>query len=1035
MIRILKASAGSGKTFQLAKTYIRQMLRSDDRNAYRHILAVTFTNKATAEMKNRILKELDILSRNPAGSDYFAEFSREFGDEDALRRRCADLLTRILHDYSAFSVSTIDKFFQMTLKAFAREIGQFASYQVELDRESLLQESVDRILDGLSEDRPQLLHWLTDSVMDQLRSGGKLSLERGLVSIAGQLKSDAHRDAVRASGLDESLIYSQPYLEQVRSACRTYRKEFAGKVADAAARVLDVLASAGVKPEDSNRGFLSALWGFKTPNDPIAPPTEAFLRKAADPDQWFAKAKAPALMPKVRGVLDPVLEDFTALFGDPYRAYATAGLLLGQLYGLRIASELYREFDALLKEKNVMSIDDSNHILERIIAGSDAPFVYEKLGVRFEDFLLDEFQDTSSVQWRNFRPLLSESQAGGHESLIVGDVKQSIYRWRGSDWALLASGVGEDFPEARADEPLRENWRSLRNIVRFNGRFFRHAAAVLDAQYGAGARIGSLYADVEQEVRAREEEPGLVRCTFTGEDQLPLILSSVRSILSSGGAYGQIAILVRGNETGSAIASYLIAQGVPVISDDSLRVKSAVTVRRLVSLLTYVENPQDAVGSYLAASLGVTPPAGYHSVVDLCESLLRTLSDRFPDTVAGEVLYIQSFMDNLQEWMATGGNNLPAFLRFWADADPKIASPEGTDSVRIMTVHKSKGLEFPYVIFPFAESVGLFRGEWHWSRPALDHTPLAGKADGIYPVLLSEKSLGTCFAGDYTREKLLQYVDNINIFYVAMTRAGRYLHVIADRPSRTAVPFKDMSQILHAFLEEVRDPEKAREAALTVSLEEEDGAEVFSVGRMPSPPARKAAAAEPRDAAYPSYPLNPDPGEADVDVRERGRLKFSADAVDFFSAEGETGAEASIRLKGILLHGILASVVREEDLPDAVRWAALSGALDPEQVPLYRDYLAGKLASVRERGWFAAEPSAVRNEAAVIGTDGLLWRPDRVVESPEGLCVVDYKFGHEARPAYARQVARYCELYRRMGYGPVRGFLWYVEEDRIEEVS
>ena len=221
MIRILKASAGSGKTFQLAKTYISLLLQSDDRNAYRHILAVTFTNKATAEMKNRILKELDILARDPAESDYYEDFAREFGGAEALQRRSADLLRRILHDYGAFSVSTIDKFFQMTLKAFAREIGQFSSYQVELDKDSLVQESVDRILDSLDEDRPQLLKWLTDSVMDQLRENGRFNLEGNLVTMAGRLKSDAHRDAVESAGLDESVIYSQEYLEGVRKACRS----------------------------------------------------------------------------------------------------------------------------------------------------------------------------------------------------------------------------------------------------------------------------------------------------------------------------------------------------------------------------------------------------------------------------------------------------------------------------------------------------------------------------------------------------------------------------------------------------------------------------------------------------------------------------------------------------------------------------------------------------------------------------------------------------------------------------------------------
>ncbi len=1027
MIRILKASAGSGKTFQLAKTYISLLLQSDDRNAYRHILAVTFTNKATAEMKNRILKELDILARDPAESDYYDDFAREFGGAEALQRRSADLLRRILHDYGAFSVSTIDKFFQMTLKAFAREIGQFSSYQVELDKDSLVQESVDRILDSLDEDRPQLLKWLTDSVMDQLRENGRFNLEGNLVMMAGRLKSDAHRDAVESAGLDESVIYSQEYLEGVRKACRSCREEFAEKVAAAAKRALDVLADAGVPPEESNRHFLASLAKYAAKPDSVDPPKDTFFTKAADPDQWFAKAKAPKYLPLLRGVLDPALDDFCALFGAPFKVYSTAGILASQIYSLRIASELYREFDALLKEKNVMSIDDSNRLLERIIAGSDAPFVYEKLGVRFEDFLLDEFQDTSSVQWRNFRPLLAESQAGGHESLIVGDVKQSIYRWRGSDWELLSSGVRKDLPDAYEAEPLKDNWRSLRNIVDFNGKFFEYAAGCLDSQYGSGSSISDIYADVRQTAKASGEHSGQVVCSFTEEDQMPLIHDSIVEILAAGAGYGQIAVLVRNNDSGAAIASYLISKGIPVISDDSLRVKSSVTVRRLVSLLTFVENPQDSVGSYLASSLGITVPEGFHAIVDLCEELLRSLSARFPEVFQGDTLYVQSFMDALQEWSSTGGNNLTAFLQYWKDADPKIASPDIADSVRIMTVHKSKGLEFPYVIFPFAQSVGLYRGEWHWSRPDLSGTSLAKSADGVYPVFLSEKSGDTLFAADFQKEKLLQYVDNINTFYVALTRAESYLHVIATRPSKTSVPFGNMSEVLHSYL--------LSDDSGFEHIGSDEGPERFVLGTMPPPPPAKSSSLASRPADYPSFPLNPAAGDEEEDVRERGRLKFSADSVDFFSAEGETGPSASVRLKGILLHSILAGVRAESDLHDAVTQVVAAGDVDAEMASEYESFLEGKLASVRSRGWFAEGVEEVFNEIPVIDIDGKIRIPDRVVKTPEGLTVIDYKFGGEHPGLYRTQVRRYCQLYRRLGYGPVRGFLWYVTEDRVEEVS
>ena len=254
------------------------------------------------------------------------------------------------------------------------------------------------------------------------------------------------------------------------------------------------------------------------------------MRRAGDPQQWFSKKNAH-LLPQVEGLLEDPLQAFCALFDRPFKAYNTAGILLRQIYSLGLAGEIYRSFDALVREKNVMSLDESSVTLRRIIDGSDAPFVYEKLGVRFEDFLLDEFQDTSTVQWDNFRPLLSESDANGRDNLIVGDVKQSIYRWRGSDWNLLATEVKQAFPQANDRDPLQENWRSLRTIVTFNNGFFPWAAEQLDLQYGGEkGLISAVYADVEQAIRTRDPEPGSVEVTFCDKDgQMDAVLESIRT--------------------------------------------------------------------------------------------------------------------------------------------------------------------------------------------------------------------------------------------------------------------------------------------------------------------------------------------------------------------------------------------------------------------------------------------------------------------------------------------------------------------------
>ena len=1019
MIQILKASAGSGKTYNLAREYIRLLLTKKDPQAYRHILAVTFTNKATDEMKRRILDELFTLSTEPARSPYFEDFVPQvFQTVEALQKRASSQLGGILHDYSSFAVSTIDKFFQQTLRAFSREIGQFASYQVELDKAALVEESVDRILDGLTEDDRSLLGWLTENVKAGLESGNRFNLEPPLKDMAKNLKSMDHAEAVRRYGIDEDAAYAKEHLKELRKGCAALAEAFVQDVRNAAQAVLDVLERHGVDPADSNRGFLKALYGFRDlgPRDAVGTPTASFMDKAADSSKWFAKAKDKYRV-ELEGNLEGPLDAFCALFGDPYRQYRTACLIGSQAYMLGIAGELRKAFDEVQREKNVISIDDSNTILKGIIDGSDAPFVYEKLGVRFEDFLLDEFQDTSTIQWENFRPLLLNSEAGGFDNLVVGDVKQSIYRWRGSDWHLLDSGVRKDFrlgPEA--EKVLDGNYRTCGAIVKFNNAFFPYAAAQLDGLLG-GDDISRIYHDVEQQVCFKDPAEGSVDVRFL-EDydaEMDEIVASVRSVVDAGGAYGDVAILVRGNQDGSDIAARLVSEGIPVVSDDSLFVKSSVTVRRLVSQLSLVDAPDSdgyaSVAGYLARSMDIRIPDHFHSLTDLAESLLRDLREADPDTFEAEVPYIQSFMDYLLDWSAARGNDLSAFLREWADADPKIASPETGSAVRVMTVHKSKGLEFPYVIFPFAEKVTLYKGSSYWCRPDVDGTPLEAFADGVYHVELSGTSENTLFAEDYHRERKLQFIDNINVFYVALTRAKYGLKVIAKVPPRTVLDpvrngrsadWKNLSQVLYGF----------------VGTLDYHAGKLYDFGALK----REAGPAAPLPTGYPSFAAG-----------DRGRLKFSRDAADYFGPDGLVGPDASNRLRGLVLHDILASVTVPGDLPRAVDRAVASGELPREDRDRTLAFLEAEIASVASCGWFAESGIEVLNEAPLLGADGAEARPDRVVLRPDGsAAVIDYKFGQPEKK-YLDQVRGYMDLYRALGHSPVTGTLWYIREDGEDE--
>ena len=912
-MNIIKASAGSGKTYRLSHTYIDYLLASGDPWAYRHLLAVTFTNKATAEMKARILKDLAAAAKTDPKARHY--------------------LVSILHDYSAFGVCTIDRFFQQTLRAFARELGQFSSYQVELDRESLVREAMDRVLDGLSPEKKELVGWLKTNAIESLQSNGSFRLDDGLLEMGLRLKSEGYRRLKDACGIDEPVTFAKDRLSDIHKECARIIKEF-----EAGAAALGMQAAKGE--------HLS-----------------------------YPKTKKQLDMPGVR--------DF---FDNGYADYATALIVDSQLFGLGVAREFGAEFDALLREKNVLPLDESGVMLRDIIDGSDAPFVYEKTGSRYTHYLLDEFQDTSRLQWENFLPLLRDADASG-ENLIVGDVKQSIYRWRNSDWRMLDSEVEAEFPGAKVENP-KFNWRSAREIVRFNSEFFEYAAATVG--------LGQMYSNVSQVSRTKEPQEGFVRVSFT-PDQIDAVLDSVESVRGQGASYRDIAILVRGHAEGADIADALIAAGKPVISDDSLDLKGAVTVRRLVSLLTFYEEPSNTVGSYLAGSIGVSFPEHYHSLVDFCEHLLRELCKYDPKLFKAETLYVGAFMDLLQEWVGVNGNNLKAFLRDWdARKDCYIGSPENSDAIRIMTIHKAKGLEFPHVIFPFADKVCMFKRGVNWCRLDGKDSALGNKADGIYPVSLSSTSEKTLFADAYREEYAMQVVDNLNIFYVALTRASKSMHIIAKGVAEgkkkqlkagKTIEWSNFSEILYAWC--------------GCNEESVFGApyDFTKMARTPS------EAGIPFDAQWRSIPL-------------AGRLTASQDADDYFGEDGLTGPAASGRLRGIELHRILSGVDSPEDLP-----ASLCDA--------DRELLRERIAA--HPGWFGAGTRA-RNELTVFAADGSRLRPDRVVETPGGgIIVIDYKFGAE-RESYLWQVRRYMRLFRDMGHKDVRGYVWYVPEDKVVQV-
>lgn len=932
MINIFKASAGSGKTHTLSKTYLDLLLKADSKTAYRNILAVTFTNKATEEMKERILRDL--------------------AEEGKTNPRAREILINLLHDYGSFSVSTIDKFFQQALRAFSRELGSSGNYQIELDKASLTKEAMDRVLDDLTEKDKDLLGWFTKQLETALDNGESFHLESSLYEMAEEF-----------GDVNEKFTYDKKKLTELKEKCKEIVDTFHKDVYEnalcidtttwgkTAAKGLAQYAGAQTKYKDSVKAANAT--------------TLAKLAETAGCEAMYA-------------LMNPQ--------GRRWKEYRTARMVEKVIFTLGLAEEFYSKLAIIEEEKGVISLDESTSLLRDIIDGSDAPFIYEKLGVRFNHFLLDEFQDTSVVQWENFKPLLANSVSEGYSNIIVGDVKQSIYRWRNSDWNLLDKKIEENFEGKVKVITLKENWRSTQSIVNFNNEFFTFAADNLG--------LSTIYADVKQEVKVKDSQEGCVTVDFC-EDELEMIDGYIEQAVAAGAKMSDMAILLRTNGEGKKVAEYLLSKGYSVISDDSLDLKSSLIIRKIVSYLHSLCNNSDSLNTYLSESLEIDSEREYHSLLDLVDGVIKDLSETHPDEIKGQTLFIQSFMDDILEWTSIHGNDLRQYLKHWEESKIAISSPNDPNAIRITTVHKSKGLAFPIVIFPFAEKVGLFKEDTLWCH--LDSDAEMGESfNSIFPVVLGKSSGDSFFSESLKNEMEMQRIDNLNIFYVCLTRARKEMHIIAKNPPKSLIDGKsspnDLSQLLYLYCEQngytFGSPYRWNEA----SKKEDSEIEEF-------------------DAEYETYGMNPEACSR--------RFVASSDAWDYFSEEG---IGQSKRLRGIEQHALLSRIRTSDDAPEVLR------SIEPQT----RELLLERISAHSE--WFSPELKTL-NEVAIIDSFGNTNRPDRVLVDGEGrVTVIDFKFGEEDEK-YSGQVRRYMRLFREMGYGEVSGYIWYVPTDKIIQVS
>ena len=457
--KILNASAGSGKTYQLAYKFVRDVVGRPD--LYRHILAVTFTNKATEEMKSRILKEIHALASG-AGSAYLDSLCHELRlDEQTVRKRAAEARSRILHDYSRFTVLTIDTFFQRILRAFIKELGLDLNYNVEIETASVLSKSADSLIDRITDD-PALGRWLTAFVQERIDEGRKWDVRDGILSLAGELFKERNKATLAQARPKEEL---GEIVARATAQAAASREEMRRTASEA----VGAIAAAGLAAADfagKSRSF--AGYFYAVAGGELKAPTETVRKRAAAPEGWAAKGSpAERLVPQLR----PLLQKLCTLYDENIRLWNTCDLLRENYRSFALLSDLYARVQQLCAEQSTMLLSETKYLLSEFIGRNDAPFIYEKVGNRYERFMIDEFQDTSSREWENFLPLLQNAMAQSEETsvFIVGDIKQSIYRWRGGDWRLLHDEAQRALgTENTRVEVLRENWRSLPCVVEFN---------------------------------------------------------------------------------------------------------------------------------------------------------------------------------------------------------------------------------------------------------------------------------------------------------------------------------------------------------------------------------------------------------------------------------------------------------------------------------------------------------------------------------------------------------------------------------------
>lgn len=1016
-------------------------------------------------MKSRIINELHRLAEGQKSS-YGNILKEDFGfTEEQLKNRAVQLRTMLLHDYGRIAVTTIDRFFQRILKSFTHELGVFPGYNVELDSDFVLHKAVDKVMEEVREN-PELKVWIKELMEDNVDEGKSWSIKDRIVALGEEIFKEDYM-LLKPEILEK--FRDKNFLKEYRKFLKEVIREYENSLASLAEKAIRLISEAGLQLGDFKRGKSGcAAHFFKLQEGKLDSVTPSARNAVGEVECWISKSNETAINAKIEALypaLSGLLEQCIGIYDRKYRYYLSARQLTANLYQLGILNDLYGKVREYCDEKGLMLLSDTTHILNVLIEGNDTSFLFEKTGNYYKHVMIDEFQDTSSLQWRNFRPLVVNCLSEGNNALIVGDVKQSIYRWRNGDWSLLAGGVEREFRQLGTKNiTLQNNWRSAREIVDFNNTFFTVAARELKILYDRSARDGNSWSDAILRAYDRPEQnaklgtTGYVDILFgpasKEENSEAAIMSSVtdiiRDILERGGEQKDIVILVRSGKEGAYVANYLMAYNktslreINFISNDSLYVGSSPYVKFIVSILRYTIEPYDLVNKaallfFYSTFIKCCKADEWDSVFKAVqeEELFRFLNTDFTFTSGKimssslfetieviidkfslkdkkeEVPYLIAFQDIIFEYEANNSNSIVLFLEWWEKEQGKkvLSTSEEVNAVRILTIHKAKGLEFEHVILPFCswelDNVLPLRRVWCTNREKdfceLEYAPLN----------YSSKLADTIFEDNYYEEHLKAYVDNLNLLYVALTRAKKELYLRPYGPKFNkdgSVSLTHIGAFIFQVLEKLKGEENCR-----FCPDETMNLQYGAKYRTP-----------PHETANGLLTLG---GYVVFEPEKRISIKYKYQ--DYTEPDGESRSAVD---EGKLLHEIFRSVEYAGDVLKAVRNVYLEGLIARTDKEAYctkvKNYLNHPLASA----WFSPEYQVI-NEREILFCFGSKARPDRVVVKGREALVIDYKFGSKEDKQYDRQVRFYCNTLEKMGYTSVQGYIWYVLLNKIVPIG